>query len=196
MSVMNLWELAQEVIKEYKDNCLSCDLSQGSIVLPGGIIELPGHWIINHYYGQESFLGWVVLQPRYHRTSWTDLIQEEREALWGNIQKVDAALRQFWSIQFPKDPIERMYMTHFLESKDLHFHFHIIPRTVELGQGAPSDYAAWRIYELTDTWKAFPERYRIRDKEKNWLYINTKRVGSLMGYLRMYFWEDFGLRKN
>lgn len=175
--------------KEYEGGCEGCDISRASILLPGGIIELPGDWILNHYDGKQGFLGWMSLQPRYHRTELTDLTKDEIDLLGKNIQDVDRALHQYWAVKFPDDLIERTYVGCFSESKELHLHFHLIPRTIKLGQGNPTEYAAWRIFELTETWVNFPEQYRIRDKEKNWSHVNSAQITALMIHLRGFFWE-------
>jgi diadenosine tetraphosphate (Ap4A) HIT family hydrolase len=176
--------------KEYKDGCEGCDISRTSILLPVGIIELPGDWILNHYDGKEGFLGWMSLQPRYHRSELTDLTKDEIDLLGKNIQDVDRALHQYWSVKFPDDPIERIYVASISESTELHLDFHLIPRTRKLGLGNPAECASWRIFELTDTWSGFPERYRIRDKEKRWSHVNPGNVGALMTHFRGYFWEQ------
>jgi diadenosine tetraphosphate (Ap4A) HIT family hydrolase len=179
--------------KEYADSCLSCAISRGSILLHGGIIELPGKWILSHYDSQESFLGWMALQPRYHRMGLIDLPKDEVEALGVNIQNVEMALRQFWALRFAHDPIERVYVAHLSESKDLHLNLHLIPRTSKLGRGDPAEHTGWRIFELTESWDDFPHWYRIRDKQKRWARINTERVTTLMTHLRGYFWQkSFG----
>jgi len=178
--------------KEYKDGCEGCDISRGSLLLPGGIIELPGGWILSQYDEKESFLGWLALQPRYHRIGLSDLTKEETDALGRNIQGIDIALRQYWSLKFPDDPMERTYVGCFSESKALHLHFHLIPRTRKLGQGNPTEFAAWRIFELTETWADFPEPYRVRDKEKNWAHVSSAKVTALMMHLRGFFWEHSG----
>jgi len=60
-------------------------------------------------------------------------------------------------MKFPEDPIERTYVACLSESKNLHLHFHLIPRTRKLGRGDPREYASWRICELTEMWADFPE---------------------------------------
>ena len=47
-----------------------------------------GDWILNHYGGEEGFLGWMALQPRYHREEINQLEVDELEALGGNIKKI------------------------------------------------------------------------------------------------------------
>jgi diadenosine tetraphosphate (Ap4A) HIT family hydrolase len=182
--------------KEYEEDCERCDISQRSILLPGGIIELQGDWILTQYNEKESFQGWMVLQPRCHRRELTDLTKDEGDLFVKNIQRVDTVLRQYWSIKFPDDPIERTYVTSFSEAEGLHLHFHLIPRTRGLGQGNPQEYVAWRIFELTDTWKEFPERYRIKDKRGKWSHAGVGKVEALMTHLRGYFWEYSGKDPN
>jgi hypothetical protein len=72
--------------KEYEEDCERCDISQRSILLPGGIIELQGDWILTQYNEKESFLGWMVLQPRYHRRELTDLMKDEGDFFVKSIQ--------------------------------------------------------------------------------------------------------------
>ena len=57
----------------HNDNCKGCARSQET----DAIVELPGDWIVNHYAGEEGFLGWLALQPRYHRMAISDLTDDE-----------------------------------------------------------------------------------------------------------------------
>jgi hypothetical protein len=105
-------------------------------------------------------------------------------------------LRQYRAAEFPDDRIERTYVVCFSESEGLHLHFHLIPLTRKLGQGDPAEYAAWRILELTDTWKEIPERYRIMDKGGKWSHAGLGEVEALMTHPRVYFWEYSGWDPN
>jgi len=133
----------------------------------------------------------MALQPRFHRSGLNDLTKEETDVLGKNIQSVDLALCQYWSMKFPEDPIERTYVACLSESKNLHLHFHLVPRTRKLGRGDPGEYASWRICELTEMRADFPELYRIRDKEKNWTHVSSTKVTALMMHLRRFFWEHY-----
>jgi len=133
------------------------------------------------------------LQPRYHRRELTDLTKDEADFFVKHMQGVDTVLRQYWSVKFSDDPIQRTYVTCFSESEGFHLNFHMIPRTRRLGQGNPQEYASWRIFELTDIWNEFPERYRIMDKGRKWSHANLGKVEALMTYLRGYYW-DFSSR--
>jgi diadenosine tetraphosphate (Ap4A) HIT family hydrolase len=176
----------------YKESCEGCKLSRGHRKSTGGIIELDGDWILNHYGGAEGFLGWMTLQPRQHRMDLADLEPKEIIALGGNVQLVDKALRDYWNEKFPNDPIKRVYLVYFFESvfskteEEWHMHIHLIPRTRELGTDRRHEYkpwevAAWKIAQLSDKFW-FPPQYRIRDR--NGQLINEGEVVALMEYLK------------
>lgn len=180
----------------YKSDCKGCKLSQG-IEEPrrgGGIIELNGNWILNQYGGDEGFLGWMVLQPRFHRMELTDLNTSEVKALGVNIQNIDLALRRYWACRFEKDPIKRVYVVYFFESTGYHLHIHLIPRTkrfrslsirVPKTQGISKTeecrLIAWNIHKLSEH-QDFPSEYRIREENEE----NRQKVEALTTYLRDY----------
>ena len=179
-------------IREYEDCCKGCDISREIEKKPGGIIALEGDWIVNHYAGSEGFLGWMALQPLFHRMDLADLTQDEARTLGSNIQNIDMGLRQYWTIQFPKDPIERLYVVYFFESEGYHLHIHPIPRTKKLGQENPSEKAAWKIYTLAPCWKGFPREYRLRAKEskENNILEHKEEVVALMTHLKGCLWKS------
>jgi diadenosine tetraphosphate (Ap4A) HIT family hydrolase len=159
--------------KIYKADCKGCQLSRGDIKpdVGGEIINLEGDWTLNHYGGSEGFLGWMALQPRYHRIELSELSGDEVQALGGNIQKIDLALRQYWALKFEDDLIERVYVVYFAESTvnpgaTWHQHIHLIPRPRSLGQllrGYSKDKSveAWRTPKLRPCEKNFPKRYLV-----------------------------------
>lgn len=173
----------------YNNDCEGCAISQG-IKQPrrgGGIIELDGNWILNHYGGDEGFLGWMVLQPRCHRMELTDLNTDEANALGKNIQDIDLALRQYWALQFQEDLIQRVYVVYFFESAfekssdKWHLHIHMIPRTERLRslEQRGSKLIAWNIHKVA-THQDFPREYQIiEDTEEN-----RRKVEALMTYLK------------
>jgi hypothetical protein len=115
---------------------------------------------------------------------------DEINAFGKNIQNIDISLRQYWAIRFPEDPIGKVYVVYFLESKGYHLHIHLIPRTMELGQGDPQVYMAWKTSERTAR-EDFPKKYRLRNKEskKNEIEINKHEVVALMTYLKGCLWK-------
>jgi diadenosine tetraphosphate (Ap4A) HIT family hydrolase len=174
------------ITNEYNDWCNGCKISRCLKARHGGIIETDGNWILNHYAGWEVFFGWMALQSRYHRMELTDLTPDETKALGKNIQNIDLALRQYWSLKFPSDPIQRVYVVYFFESEGYHLHIHLIPRSKKLGQDNPSEKAAWKIYTLAPCWNGFPGEYRLRAKEskENDIIEHKEEVVALMTYLR------------
>jgi diadenosine tetraphosphate (Ap4A) HIT family hydrolase len=120
----------------YADPCSGCEISQGLKSVPGGVIKLPGDWVVNHYGGAEGFLGWLALQPRFHRMALSELTDRELQNLGPNIRSLDRGLSQYWRLRYPSDPVERVYVVYFFESefesppmaRPYHLHIHIIPR--------------------------------------------------------------------
>lgn len=161
------------MVDEYRKNCKGCQLScqRRHPDRKWKAIALGDNWILSHYGGSEAFLGWMALQPRYHREDLAHLQEEEAKELGIYIRRIDKALRAYWSHWFGDDNIERVYVVYFNEGafnpdpERWHLHFHLIPRTErlgkdEFGQGYPSKNAAWKTAKLTcNPW--FPEEYRI-----------------------------------
>jgi diadenosine tetraphosphate (Ap4A) HIT family hydrolase len=172
--------------KLYESACEGCSRSQGNDAVMGGIVRLSGDWILNHLGGPSGFLGWMALQPRYHRMELAELTPEEAAALGSNIQRVEAALRQSWFMKFPEDPIRRMYVVYFFESifdkkpTKFHLHIHLIPRTEMYGEwlqdSEQSGIIAWDIYKIGDPMFGLPS---LPDHYKK----TAKNVTTLMGEL-------------
>src|SRR5437870_3593235 len=101
----------------YRGKCAGCLTSQGVRQTPGGIVTLPGNWTVNHYDNKEGFLGWLALQPRYHRMALADLQDNELLAFGHNIHSVDRCLTQYWRHRFPRDPLKRVYIVYFFEQE-------------------------------------------------------------------------------
>jgi hypothetical protein len=176
-------------MKDYTKSCDGCIRSQGKDTVQGGIVELKGDWILNHISGEGGFLGWVILQPRYHRMGLADLESDELSFLGENIQKIDIALESYWNEYFENDSLERVYVTYFFESaydkpnpEKFHLHIHLIPRPISfdklLRECVPNSnnksyINAWKIYTLPK-YKNFPPEY-VKTKEN---------VTNLMEYLR------------
>lgn len=179
--------------KKYKDGCTGCEISKGGCGVKdrGGVIPLPGGWIVNHYDVENGFLGYLALQTKKHREHFGELSEAEAKALGENMGKVEKALREYWSENFPNDPIEHVYMISFCESLE-HLHFHVFPRPKSFrelalctkactqyseieGQGGGA--YAWNIY-LANKCKDFPSRYITSGGQ------NRQDVLKLMKYLR------------
>ena len=176
----------------HNQSCDGCKLSLEKKAITGGIVKLGDRWILNQYGGQEGFLGWLALQPYYHRMELTDLDDEETMHLGMYIKKVEIALYEYWAKSFQSDPIERMYVIYFFEScfdkptpSLYHLHIHLIPRTKRLGDllrqytNDSSSILAWDIYKLSRHRDTFPYDYQIHP-----IHEHEEKIISLMTYLR------------
>ncbi len=175
-----------------QQDCSGCEISKlnENIVLGKKIIELDDYWILNHYGGGDTFLGRMALQTRCHRMDIGELSEEETKRLGGNIQRIDRALREYWSNHFIPDRIERLYIIFFLEGEfdipkrsPYHFHIHLIPRTRKFDsllrriREKDSDILAWNIYQI-NTYVSFPDEYKVRSG-----HPSEQKAKNLMNYL-------------
>ena len=181
--------------KTYEEECELCKISQGKdydVTERGGIIKLKGNWTLNHYGGKEGFLGWLILQPQYHREQLRDLEESESKALGPNIKDIEITLRKYWEKHFSKDPMERMYVIYFSESS-AHLHFHVIARPKSIReltlcrkacsgyseiQSEPVKVEAWNMPFATKC-RRFPLEYNIWKDGK----INKAMVSPLIDWM-------------
>jgi len=174
-------------------NCESCKISRRKLHVRGNtIVKMKGGWILNHFSGEDAYLGRLVLQPKCHRMDFDDLSVEEAASLGENVKQIIRELKNYWRKKFPNDCIKRVYVIYFFEtpfakpppSKSWHMHIHLLPRTEQMIKGnSPTEVAAWKILELLD-WESFPSEYRIVNKQCKKIKINENSVNELMEYLK------------
>jgi len=176
---------------QYDQHCAGCQRAQGLHSIPGAVIGLPGDWSVSHYAGGEGFLGWLALQPRFHRDRLQDLTKAELLALGPNLRALDFGLTEYWKLQFPDDLFQRVYVVYFFEAafetpppkEQFHLHIHVIARSGTIGEqlkctrGGASWVDGWQTPQLTPCGKV-PERYS--KESPMW----AQRVSQLMEYLR------------
>jgi diadenosine tetraphosphate (Ap4A) HIT family hydrolase len=56
--------------------CLACDLADGRVALPGGLIHRTRHWLVEHCIGPLG-VGTLVVKPRRHVTEVAELADGE-----------------------------------------------------------------------------------------------------------------------
>lgn len=180
---------------DYSTTCAGCTRSQDLDAVAGGIAKLPGDWVVNQYCGSEGFLGWLALQPRFHRMALNDLTITEARALGPNILFLDKVLTQYWSNRFPNDPVERVYVIYMFESEfaeplhepeeRFHLHIHLIPRTKAFAEPGRLRFTrsgttcndGWHMPHLTEH-GVIPEPYRLSPSNC------VARASDLMNYIR------------
>ncbi|MCH7887028.1 MAG: hypothetical protein IIA58_03610 [Candidatus Marinimicrobia bacterium] len=193
-----------------EDECEGCQISRGeNTEIKGRIISLDEYWVLNHYSSKQAFLGWLALQPRNHRMELTDLKREELIALGIHIQNIEMGLRQYWSIHFKDDLLERVYVVYFFEGIfdkknnepdpcKFHLHFHLIPRPNSFDktellredekEESKTTINAWNIYKLNQCEK-YQEKlrsdYKLNFEEES--AESEQKVSALMEFLMSYF---------
>jgi len=58
------------------EGCLACDLSEGRLPLPGGVIHSTQHWLVEHCVGPLG-VGTLIVKPRRHVTRVSGLTGDE-----------------------------------------------------------------------------------------------------------------------
>jgi diadenosine tetraphosphate (Ap4A) HIT family hydrolase len=115
-------------------DCYSCareaEASTGKLP-PREIIAADDQWRVAHAFGC-GLEGWLVLIPRRHVTSVSELNDAEARSL-GNWQvRLSRALHEVLGCQ-------KTYIAQFAEAEGFsHVHFHVVPRP-----GRPATGAAW-----------------------------------------------------
>ncbi len=106
----------------------------------GGIILLGRHWMVNHYQNkEESFLGWLVMQPVEHRMTSSEMTRPELEEFGVVSERLEGALRRSLEAMVSDDPVGIVYLVRLGESTlatpaEWHLHWHMVPRTASMKQ--------------------------------------------------------------
>ena len=62
------------------EECICCKIAKGcGEGYQKIVVELGGGWVLNHFYGRETYLGWLVLETKEHRTDFNKLIPQEQK---------------------------------------------------------------------------------------------------------------------
>jgi diadenosine tetraphosphate (Ap4A) HIT family hydrolase len=93
---------------------------------PGGVIHADGVWRVEHIGAPIPLLGWLVIAPARHVTTFADLTTDEASRFGVLAQHVSAALT---AALHPT----RVYVSLFGEGEGFeHIHFHVVPRPPDL----------------------------------------------------------------
>ena len=169
-------------------DCSDCDLAQGykRPRVGGPRIKLQGKWSLFHNGDKRTFLGWLLLVPQTHYERWSCLGAAESKWLVPHIKQIDMSLRKYWEEKFQKDPIQRVYIVAFAESRvnSPHVHFHLIPRTKRMKQKIRLIAKGWRIYKVPGRIRRGTSKYRELQKYVIHKKGHNENAKKLMNYLR------------
>ena len=73
------------------DGCLGCDLTSGTLDLPGGRIYATSNWLVEHCIGPLG-VGTLIVKPFRHCVHFWELTQKEVEELGPLLHKVAATI--------------------------------------------------------------------------------------------------------
>lgn len=119
-------------------DCYSCSQeTEAGKLPPRENIAADEHWRVAHAIGC-ALEGWLVLLPRRHVTSISELTDAEAQTLGVWQVRISRALHQVLGCQ-------KTYIAQFAEAKGFsHVHFHVVPRSPDL----PEELRGPRIFQL------------------------------------------------
>jgi diadenosine tetraphosphate (Ap4A) HIT family hydrolase len=103
--------------------CLSCDLMEGRLPLPGGRIDETLHWVVSHCVGPLG-VGTLIVNPKRHVVHVADLDADEAAELGPLLQRVAAAVAESF------DP-HQVYVCLWSHADNVPGHIHWVVQPVE-----------------------------------------------------------------
>jgi diadenosine tetraphosphate (Ap4A) HIT family hydrolase len=134
--------------------CRVCELNETIAEQPASErAHLEDHWRVAH--GWSALPGWLIVAPRRHVTSLSELAGGEAAALGILLADASAALREVVGC-------ERTYVILFAEQEGFgHVHFHVVPRMADL----PREHRGVNVFHYLsqpeENWVPAPERDRL-----------------------------------
>jgi histidine triad (HIT) family protein len=101
-------------------SCLACDVVEGRIRPPGGVIYEDENWLVDHSISPVALKGWLIVKPKRHVEAFGDLTPGEAAAFGPIARSAAAAVQEALGA-------ERVYVCSFGEEWR-HVHVHIVPR--------------------------------------------------------------------
>lgn len=103
--------------------CLACDLADGRIPLPGGVIHEGSHWLVEHCVGPLG-VGTLLVKPKRHVTRVAKLTEEEAAELGPLLRRTAAAVDRLLKP-------EQVYTWLFSDAggRPVHIHYVVQPAT-------------------------------------------------------------------
>jgi diadenosine tetraphosphate (Ap4A) HIT family hydrolase len=145
------------------EGCLACDLYEGRVDLPGGVIHDTGRWVVEHTVGPLG-VGTLIVKPRRHVVHVWELDEDEVRELGPLLQRVTAILAELTE----PDQVYVGLWSH-QGGHPVHIHFVVQPVTRalmdEIGDYGPHLQVTMferAVHPPRDEVEAFAERARAR----------------------------------
>ena len=134
--------------------CYNCDLETSGSLAPRDDVVHTQHWRVCHAFNT-SLPGWLVVVPRTHVESFTELTPEAADELGGLVRRLSLALETV------TDSV-KTYLMQFSEAEGFsHLHLHLVPR----GADHPVEARGPRVFAFMGgdeaDWVSEVERDRI-----------------------------------
>ena len=142
------------------EDCLACDLADGRVPLPGGVIFESSRWLVEHCVGPLG-VGTLIVKPKRHVIHVWELDAEEAAELGPLLRRASTVVAELTA----PDQVYVCLWSHH-GGLPVHVHFVVQPVTKEqraaLGVGPYLQVAMFDAGELppTDQVEAFAERAR------------------------------------
>jgi diadenosine tetraphosphate (Ap4A) HIT family hydrolase len=101
-------------------SCLACDVVEGRVRPPGGVIYEDENWLVDHSISPVALKGWLIVKPKRHVEDFGDLTPGEAAAFGPIARSAAAAVQEALGAQ-------RVYVCSFGEEWR-HVHVHVVPR--------------------------------------------------------------------
>jgi diadenosine tetraphosphate (Ap4A) HIT family hydrolase len=108
------------------EGCLACDLAEGRLPLPGGVIYETTHWFVEHTVGTLG-VGTLILKPKRHVTRVSDLSEGEAAELGPLLRRAAAVVDEL----VEPDQVYTCLWSH-AGGTPVHIHYVVQPATREL----------------------------------------------------------------
>jgi diadenosine tetraphosphate (Ap4A) HIT family hydrolase len=108
------------------EGCLACDLAEGRLPLPGGVIHETANWFVDHTVGPLG-VGTLILKPRRHVTRVSELTDNEAGELGPLLRRSAAVVDELLG----PEQVYTCLWSH-AGGTPVHIHYVVQPATREL----------------------------------------------------------------
>jgi diadenosine tetraphosphate (Ap4A) HIT family hydrolase len=105
------------------DGCLACDLAEGRLPLPGGVIYESPSWVVEHCVGPLG-VGTLLVKTKWHVTRVSQLTDEEAAEIGPLLRRTAAVVDQLLA----PEQVYTWLFSH-ADAKPAHLHYVVQPAT-------------------------------------------------------------------